>query len=168
MKGPGLLAVSVLVFNNSAFAQVSSGTQPSTQQIVESNPPPPKPPTYTPEQLLGSPAPSSTSSTDRPLVPQPLPPGPNTEAATPAGRTSSCPAPSPTPATTSHPGVSASQFKRAGVSAEAFTRPGVSAEQLNALRPGARSNPCAPPRTTFLYPEPFTPSPRFPVPADQP
>jgi len=186
MKSSGSLVVALLIFCSSALAQVGSSVPstpqviggpstpqavagPSTPQGVEPNSPPPKPATYTPEQLFGAPAPAATNNsiTDRSLVPQQLPDAPRVEASAPAARPSPCPTSQPQPPT-SHPGVSASQFKRAGVSADAFTRPGVSAEQLDALRPGGRSNPCAPPRNIILYPEPGAPSPRTPQTSDPP
>jgi hypothetical protein len=169
MKSSGSLVFALLVFCSSAFAQVGS-SQSSTPQGAEPNSPPSKPPTYTPEQLFGTPAPppaTNNSITDRSLVPQQVPTTPRVEASAPATRPSPCPTSQPPPPT-SHPGVSASQFKRAGVSAEAFTRPGVSTEQLDALRPGGRSNPCAPPRTIILYPEPVAPSPRIPQSSPEP
>jgi hypothetical protein len=67
-------------------------------------------------------------------------------------------------ASSSFPGVSASQLPRAGVSADAFVRPGVSAAQLAVLQPGARSTPCAPPREVILYPDTETPARRVPPP----
>ena len=159
-----------------ASAQVSrNGEASSTPTPVASvTEPPPKPPTYTPEQLFGtrelptvsppntsgasvSPPNTNTSGTSVPqpvsTVPQPVstPPSATTTAA-PATSPQPCSVPAPT--ATQFPGVSASQLPRAGVSAEAFTRPGVSAAELNALRPGARSSPCAPPRQVHLYPEP--------------
>ncbi len=150
--------------------RLSAMRQQSAQPDVQSAPPP-RPPTYTPEQLFGpSTPPASSTNTNTGIDPTTVPrqlPGPSNNASPPADRPLSCPTPSPPPAT-SHPGVSASQFKRAGVGAEAFTRPGVSAEALNALRPGARSNPCAPPRNVILYPEPLTPSRRIPQTSDEP
>jgi hypothetical protein len=178
MKGSSLLVVTVLVcIDATAFAQVSNDAPPSAQRDappsaqpdVQSTPPP-RPPTYTPEQLFGpSTPPASSTNRDTGIDPTTVPrqlPGTSNNASPPADRPLSCPTPSP-PAT-SQPGVSASQFKRAGVGAEAFTRPGVSAEALNALRPGARSNPCAPPRNVILYPEPLTPSRRIPQTSNEP
>jgi hypothetical protein len=172
MKGLRLLVVTVLVCcDSTAFAQVSNEASPSAQRDVQSNPPP-RPPTYTPEQLFGpSTPPTSSTNTNTGIDPTTVPrqlPGTSNNASPPADRPLSCPTPSSPPPATSHPGVSASQFKRAGVGAEAFTRPGVSAEALNALRPGARSNPCAPPRNVILYPEPLTPSRRIPQTSDEP
>jgi hypothetical protein len=164
--------------NSTAFAQVSNDASPSAQRDspsaqrdVQSNPPP-RPPTYTPEQLFGpSTPPASSTNTNTGIDPTTVPrqlPGTSNNASPPADRPLSCSTPSSPPPASSHPGVSASQFKRAGVGAEAFTRPGVSAEALNALRPGARSNPCAPPRNVILYPEPLTPSRRTPQTSDEP
>lgn len=187
MKGSSLLVVTVLVcIGATAFAQVSNDAAPSAQRDAPpsaqrdaptsaqpdvQSAPPPRPPTYTPEQLFGpSTPPASSTNTNTGIDPTTVPrqlPGTSNNASPPADRPLSCPTPSPPPAT-SHPGVSASQFKRAGVGAEAFTRPGVSAETLNALRPGARSNPCAPPRNVILYPEPLTPSRRIPQTSDEP
>jgi hypothetical protein len=124
--------------------------EPSTR-VAE---PPPTPPTYTPEQLFGTREPPTVAppDTSRAAVSQPVSTPPSATA-TPAPASSPQPCSVPAPTATQFPGVSASQLPRAGVSAEAFTRPGVSAAELDALRPGARSSPCAPPRQVHLYPE---------------
>jgi hypothetical protein len=140
--------------------------EPSTPVAEPSTPvaePPPKPPTYTPEQLFGTREPPTAAppDTSRASAPQPVSTPPLATVSTPPlATTTPAPASSPQPCSvpaqtaTQFPGVSASQLPRAGVSAEAFTRPGVSAAELDALRPGARSSPCAPPRQVHLYPEP--------------
>ncbi len=170
MKRSGLIIATVLsCMSLTAAAQVSRNGEASSTPtpVTPVTEPPPKPPTYTPEQLFGtresptvsppntsgasaSPPNTNTSGTS---VPQPVstPPSATT---TPAPASSPQPCSVPAPTATQFPGVSASQLPRAGVSAEAFTRPGVSAAELNALRPGARSSPCAPPRQVHLYPEP--------------
>jgi hypothetical protein len=138
--------------------------------------PPPKPPTYTPEQLFGnrpppSSAPNPATSGVTITQPSPIPSGSTTAPATtaqspiasattapPARPAGSCPVVTAPPSAASpFPGVPASQFPRAGVGAEAFTRPGVSAEQLRALLPGnagSGGSTCQTPREVVLYPEP--------------
>lgn len=172
MRGRGLQIAAVLVvFSSAAIAQAQSAASPPSQ-TTDANAPP-RPPTYTPEELFGpsaqTPAVHNPSTSGAP-VSLPLPNTPNDPSnGTPAstGAPPACPT-SSQPASPHHPGVSASQFRRAGVGAEAFTRPGVSAEQLNALRPGARRPACAPPRTVILHPEAPTPERRIPPPVDEP
>jgi len=125
---------------------------------VNNTEPPPKAPSYTPEQLFG-PLPrgsstnpdSSRESTSAQRLPSP-----------PRATAPQLPAPSPAcapttntpPNASSFPGVSASQFPRAGVSADAFERPGVSADQLRTLIPGNETNTCANKRDVVLHPDP--------------
>ena len=106
------------------------------------------------------PAPLQLPPIARPDPAQAAPPQPNAPPQCP-GNSSTVAAGS---ASSSFPGVSASQLPRAGVSADAFVRPGVSAAQLAVLQPGARSSPCAPPRDVILYPETRTPARRMPPP----
>ena len=128
---------------------------------VNNTEPPPKAPSYTPEQLFGpSPRGSSTNpDSSRESTPAQTLPSP------PRATAPQLPAPSPAcapttntpPNASSFPGVSASQFPRAGVSADAFERPGVSAEQLRTLIPGNETNTCAKQRDVVLHPDPERP-----------
>ena len=169
MTRSGLLIAAVLSCTSlTASAQVSRNGEASSTPVAPVAEPPPKPPTYTPDQLFGtserptvSPPNASGAS-----VPQPASTPPSATA-TPAPASSPQPCSVPAQTATQFPGVSASQLPRAGVSAEAFTRPGVSAAELNALRPGARRSPCAPPRQVHLYPEPADQPRGIPSTADE-
>ena len=123
--------------------------------------PPPKAPSYTPEQLFGpSPRGSSTNS-DSSSASTPAQTSPSLPRTTSPQLPPPSPACAPTtntpPNASSFPGVSASQFPRAGVSADAFERPGVSAEQLRTLIPGNGTNTCAKQRDVVLHPDPERP-----------
>jgi hypothetical protein len=158
--GPFAIVV-VLSFGLAVSAQVNNTSDP------------PKAPTYTPEQILGTSSPrGSSTNTDssRESAPaQPLPPLPRAPTPQPAAPApSSCsPATNAPPNASAFPGVSASQFPRAGVSADAFTRPGVSAEQLRTLAPGGQASPCSPPRDPVLHPDPVNPPRRIPSSIDE-
>ena len=128
--------------------------------------PPPKAPSYTPEQLFGSSARGSSTNSDSSSASTPAQTTPaQALPSPPRGTTPQLPAPSPAcapttntpPNASSFPGVSASQFPRAGVSADAFERPGVSAEQLRTLIPGNGTNTCAKQRDVVLHPDPERP-----------
>ena len=129
---------------------------------VNNTEPPPKAPSYTPDQLFGpSPRGSSTNSdSSRESIPaQALtsPPRATTPQLPTPAPACAPPTNTPPPNTSAYPGVSASQFQRAGVSADAFERPGVSAEQLRTLIPGNETNTCAKQRDVVLHPDPERP-----------
>ena len=122
--------------------------------------PPPKAPSYTPEQLFGSSARGSSTNSDSSSASTPAqtsPSLPRTTSQPPAPSPACAPTTNTPPNASSFPGVSASQFPRAGVSADAFERPGVSAEQLRALIPGNGTNTCAKQRDFVLHPDPERP-----------
>jgi len=122
--------------------------------------PPPKAPSYTPEQLFGSSARGSSTNSDSSSASTPAqtsPSLPRTTSQPPAPSPACAPTTNTPPNASSFPGVSASQFPRAGVSADAFERPGVSAEQLRALIPGNGTNTCAKQRDVVLHPDPERP-----------
>ena len=122
--------------------------------------PPPKAPSYTPEQLFGSSARGSSTDSDSSSASTPAqtsPSLPRTTSQPPAPSPACAPTTNTPPNASSFPGVSASQFPRAGVSADAFERPGVSAEQLRALIPGNGTNTCAKQRDVVLHPDPERP-----------
>ena len=123
--------------------------------------PPPKAPSYTPEQLFGSSARGSSTNSDSSSASTPAQTSPSLPRTTSPQLPPPSPACAPTtntpPNASSFPGVSASQFPRAGVSADAFERPGVSAEQLRALIPGNGTNTCAKQRDVVLHPDPERP-----------
>ena len=165
LKRSGLLVLAVLsCIAVSTSAQVNrTGAAPPAPGAD----PPPKLPTYTPEQLFGTREPASPvpDASGPPVPPQVSTPS---TATTPPPAAPPRPCAAPTPTASQFPGVGASQFQRAGVAAEAFTRPGVSAAELDALRPGARRSPCAPPREVLLYPEPENQPRRNASPAEEP
>ena len=122
--------------------------------------PPPKAPSYTPEQLFGSSARGSSTNSDSSSASTPAqtsPSLPRTTSQPPAPSPACAPTTNTPPNASSFPGVSASQFPRAGVSADAFERPGVSAEQLRTLIPGNGTNTCEKQRDVVLHPEPERP-----------
>ena len=150
MTQAGLLGVAMLCCLELVVAAQVNNTEP-----------PPKTPSYTPEQLFG-PSPRGTSTnpdSSRESTPAQTLPSP------PRATAPQLPAPSPAcapttntpPNASSFPGVSASQFPRAGVSADAFERPGVSADQLRTLIPGNETNTCANKRDVVLHPDPERP-----------
>ena len=122
--------------------------------------PPPKAPSYTPEQLFGSSARGSSTDSDSSSASTPAqtsPSLPRTTSQPPAPSPACAPTTNTPPNASSFPGVSASLFPRAGVSADAFERPGVSAEQLLTLIPGNGTNTCAKQRDVVLHPDPERP-----------
>jgi hypothetical protein len=122
--------------------------------------PPPKAPSYTPEQLFGSSARGSSTNSDSSSASTPAqtsPSLPRTTSQPPAPSPACAPTTNTPPNASSFPGVSASQFPRAGVSADAIERPGVSAEQLRTLIPGNGTNTCAKQRDVVLHPDPERP-----------
>lgn len=150
------------------YAQVSNTTEP-----------PPKAPSYTPEELFGPLSPSGSSPSSEPnrdtsspqlLTPPPqqpsLPPRP-TVTQPPARQPACPPSASASPNASPFPGVSASQLPRAGVSADAFARPGVSAEQLRTLIPGNQAEACPSTRDPVLNPDPVNPPRRIPAATDE-
>ena len=168
----------IVVFLAWVSAPASAQVAPnSAQPFGTSDPASPKAPTYTPEQLFGTPA-SPTPSDNSAPTPAQVPPAtqaqpavtqrPSTTETRPDGPNGPC-APMPTSRNDPRfPGVSASQFQHAGVSADAFTRPGVSAEQLSALSPGGGARPCQSPGNVVLYPDPVRQPRPISPPIDQP
>lgn len=158
-RAASLIAALVCCFELAASAQVSNTSEP-----------PPKAPTYTPEQLFGSSSSRDSSASPeakQESTPAPqltLPPRPSTV----QPPTRQCPpSPNAAPNTSSFPGVSASQLPRAGVSADAFTRPGVSIDQLRTLVPGNQTDACPASRDPVLNPDPVNPPRRIPSATDE-
>ena len=160
----------------SALPSAPANRAPQAPSLPSSSTPADSPSsTRSPSEPARTPSQPAQPLGGTPLVPPPAPlqapPIGGSAAAPPIGGAAAgaptpqnpCPGTSaPAPASSSFPGVSASQLPRAGVSADAFVRPGVSAAQLSTLLPFARSGPCGRPRDVVLYPDTGTPLRRVP------
>ena len=169
MKRSALLVVSAVLFITASSAAQVSRDEPSAASAQRENSVfsvDARPSLERPSPIAPLPSPSAPPiAVVTPTVTPALPPPVSTRSC--AGSSGSSVVTDPSAAAKS-PGVSASQFQRPGVGADAFTRPGVSTEQLKALLPGARTDPCVPPRNVVLYPEPMTQPRRIPSPKDEP